>query len=1275
MAAVDHVDWVNVMSYDLHGVWDATNPIGNTVLSHTNLTEIKLALDLFWRNSIPANKLNLGVGFYGRSFQLSDPSCSQPGCQFKGGALPGPCTANSGTLAYFEIMDLISQKNLSPYYDKEAQAKYVVWDNDQWVSYDDADTFQAKIDFANNLGLGGLLIWSIDQDTQNLDALKAVLGSKGIDAFKDTAADAAYWQQIGAQDCYTTDCGGSCKTGFITTTHQPCGSAKFLTRHSTKKDSALCCPVAAAPNSDDCTWRGSAPSCNGHCSDGEVTLELNRWGDGDYCEDGNKAYCCKNEGVENTCYWTGVGGNCNSGDEPLTFAGTFLETVADIASFGGLFGEALADILDGIDMDLRKLYCCPPDMMKTWQNCDWHGEPGSCFDNHCDTGHQVQLASSAYGAGQSCAPRLERSRVFCCDPANGKSPFLPVPLDYLFPNPPTGDSVDSDYDLVIDDTWGTGHDETSDKDDPDNAAFGFWVMTSPEEIQVSLDRRDGSHWTLFNCDDAISEEAQTIQMVCTNTGDNSNCHKIGLGHGVPGTIVEMPSGQGCGPAKYAVAVSMEVSKNQTLPRHLRKRGLSKHIPVVYDFTFDYDWMRVPRDLGDTQVRVDYSNEVGYWDSVVDKAARKKQKRSLDDLGGNHRRWLEDEWRDDNHFGALSTEEMHKRWFGSDVISWLQGLLNIEIKPTFTHDYEDSVTAIIMDESWTCKANAQTTLSASLNAKAVASIKVSSSFGMTIITKLSASQPLDLTDSFVFLKTSGEVSAIFTVDALAKVDFDSKEFPLATLPFPGASFTVPKLLQVGPKFVLNARAKGTVEVSAHLESRVEIANWDFQQTYPDANGDFDPKSLASPQREFSYDGLQAPTFDASVNANGQLTAYLMPTLSFGIEFDPRWSIGKCTAELVATGSVTLRARAGTDTPDCLLEYGVDAGALLTARATAPDNFHWNPKSFDFFPFTRNLIPGDGTDWKCVGSDAPSVKRAHVPSIGSGSNGSQAFVPDLVSQTPHMLQDRGATYGPFFRLPAFGQLCPSSGTGEEKDCNTITGYDDDQLTVEKRQVWSDELLLRALNLSDPSDLIDAGGSLWKRGGTESYDICKEDAVMIYKTPTYPDGTIYYDNNNWADCNDFGFGVQPGTQAGHDYIAEHILEVRMCHLGHCIDSHHSKLTTVPSRKRQMIQQFMLRLVQARGGAINRFPSLCKYIKNYWNGQRGYINGVRAWDVVASAYPSNDNGHGNEVVRIEDEVNKAKARVSVPNYLLYIATVSIRLTRAVVLGLQNRHRHQRRH
>ncbi len=281
-----HVDFVNVMSYDIHGVWDSSTPIGNRVLAHTNLTEINDALDLFWRNGVAAHKVNLGLGFYGRSFQLSDPACWQPGCRFKGGASPGPCTRNSGTLSFKEITEIIQQRKLTPYHDKTDAVKYITWDKDQWVSYDDHDTIQQKIKFANGLGLGGLLIWAIDLDTEGLDALKAVLYPKSLSAFAKRTTDTSSWDDATAGHCRVTECGGSCRAGEIKVTTQPCGGAAVLTRRSTNKDSTLCCPISSAPNPKKCKWEGTAPRCNGHCKPGQVALQSNSWGDGKYCEDG-----------------------------------------------------------------------------------------------------------------------------------------------------------------------------------------------------------------------------------------------------------------------------------------------------------------------------------------------------------------------------------------------------------------------------------------------------------------------------------------------------------------------------------------------------------------------------------------------------------------------------------------------------------------------------------------------------------------------------------------------------------------------------------------------------------------------------------------------------------------------------------------------------------------------------------------------------------------------------------------------------------------------------
>ncbi|KAM6505416.1 hypothetical protein FSOLCH5_014634 [Fusarium solani] len=77
-----HVDWINLVSYDLHNGWDSDKPNGNQVLSHTNLSEIDHALDL--RVGVEPFTTLLSLGFYGRSFELESSSRWKPGCGFKG---------------------------------------------------------------------------------------------------------------------------------------------------------------------------------------------------------------------------------------------------------------------------------------------------------------------------------------------------------------------------------------------------------------------------------------------------------------------------------------------------------------------------------------------------------------------------------------------------------------------------------------------------------------------------------------------------------------------------------------------------------------------------------------------------------------------------------------------------------------------------------------------------------------------------------------------------------------------------------------------------------------------------------------------------------------------------------------------------------------------------------------------------------------------------------------------------------------------------------------
>lgn len=107
----------------------------------------------------------------------------------------------------------------------------------------------------------------------------------------------------------------------------------------------------------------------------------------------------------------------------------------------------------------------------------------------------------------------------------------------------------------------------------------------------------------------MTEGEHTVQMLCSDLSPDSNRYKIGLGHGVPGTILQMPIS--CGPGKYAVAKDMVPLETSVLPRLFAYFGVRIDRTCGIRPMFHYDSTRVPRDLADTQMRVDFSNQNDY----------------------------------------------------------------------------------------------------------------------------------------------------------------------------------------------------------------------------------------------------------------------------------------------------------------------------------------------------------------------------------------------------------------------------------------------------------------------------------------------------------------------------------------------------------------------------------------------------------------------------------------------------------------------------------------
>ena len=305
------IDWFNVMTYDLHGTWDSTDPaIGAIVEAHTNLTEIDQTLDLLWRNNIDPAKVTLGLAYYGRSFTLSDPSCIVAGCPFSSGGNPGPCTANSGTLSFPEIQQVIAG-GATVTLDTAAAVKVVTWDSNQWVSYDDADTFKMKVDFANDKCLGGLMVWASSLDDGNgsvAAALSAVTGRQTV------ALEARSTLQDSISTCVWGECNADCPSGSSPAQgggkQAKKGNTGIYSGCPSDQTRKYCCPSNNMPT---CQWRGTAPFCNGKCDSGEVQVASDLDAGGHECWTGHKVLCCVSTSADQAagvCSWKGSAPFC-----------------------------------------------------------------------------------------------------------------------------------------------------------------------------------------------------------------------------------------------------------------------------------------------------------------------------------------------------------------------------------------------------------------------------------------------------------------------------------------------------------------------------------------------------------------------------------------------------------------------------------------------------------------------------------------------------------------------------------------------------------------------------------------------------------------------------------------------------------------------------------------------------------------------------------------------------------------------------------------------------
>ena len=160
MAGAQHyLDYINVMSYDFFTVGPQAGHHTNLYPSGkvTNEQSGERAVSLYKQAGIPAEKLVLGIAFYGRAWQLQN---DNPTFQ------PRTITKVERGGGYTFIKDsLLTNPAYKRYWDRKAKAPYLYNASlKQFVSYDDEESVRAKCRYVKKHGLAGVMFWEYFSD-------------------------------------------------------------------------------------------------------------------------------------------------------------------------------------------------------------------------------------------------------------------------------------------------------------------------------------------------------------------------------------------------------------------------------------------------------------------------------------------------------------------------------------------------------------------------------------------------------------------------------------------------------------------------------------------------------------------------------------------------------------------------------------------------------------------------------------------------------------------------------------------------------------------------------------------------------------------------------------------------------------------------------------------------------------------------------------------------------------------------------------------------------
>ena len=350
-----------------------------------------------------------------------------PGCPFVSGGNPGTCSDEVGILLNSEISDIMDDQGLSSKLDEDAAVKILKFNTNQWLTYDNGDTFKLKTDFARSECLGGVMVWAVSHDLPegNISrVLGETVGRKVTSLQLDLQKDSLEVKKTHLQ-CRWTNCFEDCPSGWSRVDRTDPGARtdeKMWDTTGCGGDGmhTFCCP----PDSDQpkCGWyTHNNGNCDSECPSGYVEVGSNF----QHCSNNKNDYqaaCCTTDTASmklySQCDWAGGAPDCDKGecanDQSLLVSST-------TGSGGNYCNPTKVKYTwngnEGTEWEERK-YCCGDDTDSKWEDCEWYDNVGlaaadGVVDGYCYSGcpnDRVRIAMDQHGGG--C--KGEGGRAKCC---------------------------------------------------------------------------------------------------------------------------------------------------------------------------------------------------------------------------------------------------------------------------------------------------------------------------------------------------------------------------------------------------------------------------------------------------------------------------------------------------------------------------------------------------------------------------------------------------------------------------------------------------------------------------------------------------------------------------------------------------------------------------------------------------------------------------------------------------------------------------------------------